>query len=1010
MPPPPESGPPPRPGRRAPPRALPARAARLALLVAGLSAGAAGAEPRYAALETEHLRLVYPARALNFIAPYTARCFENSMDMHRRLFGYEPGEKVTIMLVDNSDLGNAAVVGSPRSTMSIQIAPSNFVYETAPSNERINFIMNHELAHVVTLDQAAGSDRFFRRAFFGKVRENAEHPESILYGYLTMPRRAAPRWHREGTAVFFETWMSGGLGRAQGPYDEMVFRAMVRDSSHFYDPLGLESEGARVDFQIGVNSYLYGARFMTWMADRFGPAAFMDWVSRRPGSRAYFAHQFRKVTGLTIGEAWDRWIEDERRFQSANLDSVRAHPTTPYRDLSKRALGSVSRAWVDTAGRAIYAGVFYPGRLAHLAAIPLDGGPIRDLGEVKGPAIHFVCSPAWDPEGRQLFYTADNNDWRDLWVLDPATGRRRRLMRDARVGDLAFNRQDRSLWGVRRFNGISTVVRFPEPYTDYARVATFPYGRDVYDLDLSPDGTRLSLSMADVSGRQSLRLYDVATFQRGDTTGRTLFDFGSSIPTGFVFSPDGDALLGSSYYTGVSNIFRYDLAADSMDIVSNAEIGFFRPVPVRGDSLVVFRYSGAGFVPALIVPRPLTDVSAITFFGQQVVARHAELETWRLPPPSAVDLEARLVRQGPYRPLASVRMVSLVPVAEAYKDRGAVGAQARFQDPAGFHDVTATASVTPAAGQDADERVHLALAYRLSGWSARVRHNPASFYDLFGPTKTSRKGTSAGLGWERALIRDDPHTLDLSVDVAGWTGLERLPDAQNVSISPGFDKLLGGSLELRDRNTRSSIGAVDPEKGLKWRLTGALQGVRFVRDGRARWRGFPSIEAAADAGTPVPLRNGSLWLRTAGGLAPGDRAEPFANFFFGGFGNNFVDWQEVKRYREASSFPGAELNAVAGTRYARAMLDLNLPPLRFERLGVPALYASWLRTSVFASALSANFDDPASRRSLANLGVQADLRIALLAHQSFTLSAGVARAHERRGPSRAEWMVSLKVL
>ena len=116
------------------------------LLLALAAAPSARAEPRFAAIETEYLRLVYPAKPLSFIAPYTARCFENSMAMHRRLFGYTPGEKVTIMLVDNSDFGNAAVVGSPRNTMSIQIAPSNFVYETAPSNERINFIMNHELA------------------------------------------------------------------------------------------------------------------------------------------------------------------------------------------------------------------------------------------------------------------------------------------------------------------------------------------------------------------------------------------------------------------------------------------------------------------------------------------------------------------------------------------------------------------------------------------------------------------------------------------------------------------------------------------------------------------------------------------------------------------------------------------------------------------------------------------------------------------------------------------------
>ena len=60
----------------------------------------------------------------------------------------------------------------------------------------------------------------------------------------------------EGIAVFVDTWMAGGLGRAQSGYDEMVFRSMVKDDAPFYDPLGLVSEGTKVDFQLETNSSL----------------------------------------------------------------------------------------------------------------------------------------------------------------------------------------------------------------------------------------------------------------------------------------------------------------------------------------------------------------------------------------------------------------------------------------------------------------------------------------------------------------------------------------------------------------------------------------------------------------------------------------------------------------------------------------------------------------------------------------------------------------------------------
>ena len=136
-----------------------------------------------------------------------------------------------------------AATSVPRNALTVQIAPLRYAFETIPSNERMNAIMNHELVHVVTMDQAAGHDRFFRRLFGGKVMPVAEQPESVLYFYLTTPRVAAPRWFHEGSAVFVDTWMAGGIGRAQGGFDEMVFRAMVRDNAPFYDPLGAGLRG-----------------------------------------------------------------------------------------------------------------------------------------------------------------------------------------------------------------------------------------------------------------------------------------------------------------------------------------------------------------------------------------------------------------------------------------------------------------------------------------------------------------------------------------------------------------------------------------------------------------------------------------------------------------------------------------------------------------------------------------------------------------------------------------------
>ncbi len=57
---------------------------------------------------------------------------------------------------------------------------------------------------------------------------------------------------------------------------------------------------------------------------------------------------------------------------------------------------------------------------------------------------------------------------------------------------------------------------------------------------------------------------DIPALVAGDTTAETLFDFGDWAPLNFVFSPDGRYLFGSSYYSGVSNVYRYDFATNDM--------------------------------------------------------------------------------------------------------------------------------------------------------------------------------------------------------------------------------------------------------------------------------------------------------------------------------------------------------------------------------------------------------------------------------------------------------------
>lgn len=959
--------------------------------------------------ETQDLRLLYFNPGESYLAPFAAKSFENSMLSQHKIFNYQPYDQVSVLLTDFADHGNAGAFPIPRNQIMISVAPRVPTFETSAPAERMSSWMKHELVHLVATDQANSNDRRARGFFRGKVRAEADHPETILYSYMTNPRLYAPRWYHEGIAVFTETWLAGGLGRAQGAYDEMVFRSKVRDGTRIYDPLGLVAEGTKVDFQVGVNAYLYGTRFMTYLALTYSPETLVNWVTRQEGSKRSYEEEFERVFGLALDEAWRHWVEFEREFQTRNLAAIRQYPTTQYENLSSRALGSVSRAFIDDDTDTMYAAFRYQGTVAHVGALSMSDGSIRPLEDVKGPMLFRVTSLAHDPDSRTLFYTADNYAYRDLMSIDLATGKSEMLLKDARIGELVFNRRDRSIWGVRHLHGLASLVRIPYPYKEWNLVATFEYGTSLYDMDISSDGRLLSSSFGDVSGQQSLRVFELESLQRGELNPRQSFDLGQAVPEGFVFSPDDRFLFGSSYYTGVSNIWRYELETEALEIVSNAETGFFRPVPREDGSLVMFHYTGDGFVPATMQPHPLDDVGAISFLGTETIRKHPVLAEWETGSPADIDLDELKVDEGKYVAIKNLGLESWYPILEGYKDSVSAGLNFKFSDAILFDTLEFSATYSPDSDLPSDERLHLSVDYShvvanatpLAGtWQAGARYNFADFYDLFGPTKQGLKGNWFYLGFERTLIYDEPRRMNFRTELNHYNNLDRLPRYQNIGAS--FGKLTTLEVDLNYSHVKSSLGNVDDEKGFKWRVIGAVDYVNGDT--------IPKFVGNFDFGIPLWWKHSSLWFRNSAGVAFGEELDEFANFFFGGFGNNYVDSGEIKRYREEYAMPGFEINEVFGRNFYRSMIELNLPPIRFRRVGTPGFYLSWARPALFATALVTNNDSSILKQDVYNVGAQVDLRFTILSRMDMTVTVGYAIADGKGIDQSNEFMISLKIL
>ncbi|MEI6049888.1 MAG: hypothetical protein WCS03_13365 [Bacteroidota bacterium] len=951
--------------------------------------------------ETPNVKLVFLDKNTSYLVPHTVRSFENALAFQKNFWKYLPSGETNILFNDFTDVGNGGTNVIPWNFLNIAVAPFDYTFSVVPSNERMQWLMSHELTHQVMCDNASKTDKFFRTILGGKVIADNRDPVSMVYSYFTTPRWYSPRWYHEGIAVFMETWMSGGIGRVMGGYDEMVFRTMVLDSAFFYNVIGLETEGTTIDFQVGVNSYLYGTRFVSHLAYQYGIPKLKEFYSRTDTSKRFYASQFKKVYGVPIQAEWDKWIAWENRFQQENLKEIRKFPVTGYRKISAKSLGSVSRQYYDPLAKKFLVAVNYPGKLAHIAEIDINTGQMTHIAPVPSPSLFFVTSMAYDDSSKTIFASTQNKDWRGLQSIDAKTGNTKKLIKFTRCGDLVFDPRSHALWGIQSMSGRTSLLRFLPPYSEYQTMMTLPFGQDFSDPAISPDGTLLKATLSDVTGSQKLVVFKIVDLCAGKTDFQVIYEFEDNPAANFVFSPDGKYLYGSSYYTGVSNIFRVSLDTREAQILTNAESGFFRPLPVSADSMIVFKYSHQGMFAGMMKIDTVADVNPITYLGQKIYKKNPEVESWTLPSPLKINLDSLKVVEKRYRPVSELKMSGAYPIIQGYKSFIAAGYRFNFMDPMGLNSLNLKLSFTANDSLPRKQIPHISVEYNFWNLTFTGNYNYADFYDLFGPTKFSRAGYSFSTKYYKLINRFVPNKIDFYVKLTVYGDLETLPGYQNIASD--YRNLFVGTMNFHKSYLRKSLGAIEPEQGYDWNV--------YAYSSLAKQTFYPQLINNFDLGFLLPLRNSSLWFRTSLGQSFGQSDKTNSYFYFGGFGNNYLDYRSSQQYREMSSFPGMQIDAISAMNYGKLSMEVNLKPIRFRKFGFKGLYSTYGRLTMFGMGLFTNiaYDKPElSQINYYSSGAQLDFEIVLFSLLKSTLSLGYSRAYSTTHPND-QFMVSLKL-
>ena len=351
---------------------------RRCLLALAVLLHAAPALAQLQKVETGDLRLVYISPSETFLVPHAGRTFMSSVTFLKTLFDYtaagkDHGAPDRLLGRGQRRRDERAARHAARADRAAQLHVRNDRGERAHEHD-------HEpRAGARDRDGSGGGPRSvlpraLRRQ--GVADRRAAGIDAVL---LPDDRRASRRragFTKAARCSSTPGWPAASAAR-RAATTRWCFARWSRTTRRFYDPLGLASEGTKIDFQTEVNSYLYGTRFMTWLGYHYTPAQVIQWLGRE-------ARAARRTTRASSSSCSARRSRRRGRngsrssttFQQANLDAIRKYPITPYKDLSPRALGSVSRALLRPGVTHDLRGLQLPGR-RRARRLDLDGRPAR---------------------------------------------------------------------------------------------------------------------------------------------------------------------------------------------------------------------------------------------------------------------------------------------------------------------------------------------------------------------------------------------------------------------------------------------------------------------------------------------------------------------------------------------------------------------------------------------------------------------------------------------------------
>jgi hypothetical protein len=948
--------------------------------------------------ESENFKIIYRDSHEHLVNHILASA-ENSLIGLKKIFNYAPKEKIIINTYDVSDYGFGATTTLPENYIRIEIEPLEPGYEVVPYSERFQWLLSHELVHIIVNDMASSFEGSLR-SIFGKVSPDKIQPLTLFYSLFTNHNRYTPRWYQEAIAVFIETWFSGGYGRVLGSFDEMYFRSFINEKRSFPSETEIGNLTSHKSILLETILYLYGTRFIAHLAEKYGVKKVYDWFSLKPNEfYPSMESKFEEIFNIDLSDAWDEFAKEELEFQTANISLLKKYPITETKALNNEQFGWVTQTTFDKKNNSLIFGYHRSGELAKIQKFDLINNKSKILTTQPSPSIIQVASVAYDESYQRLFFTTNNNQlYRDIWMYDLINDKENLIFENVRVGALTVSRTTHELWGIQHVSGKDVMVRSKYPYTELQSLTVFKVGDELQDLSINPKGDLLAGTLHQSDGKQSIFISDITGLEKGKPF---LFNTASSSgsPENPSWSIDGNYLYWNAYTNGVSNIYRFDIQTGETIPITNTIVGLFRPVEISKDSMIAMEFSVDGFTPVKFAIKKSERLPAINYFGQKILDKAPELYDLNLKPASEVIDINTFSKEKSFSALGDISIRTLIPIISGFQSRVVLGLYTQLNDALLTHDLIVEAGVSPFKETTRDIKFHLRVKYTYKQkFIVGIEHNTADFFDLFNKRKRGMLGSRYAIGYNNYWVYDNPLKIKQSTELSFYNGIKFINDNLTEVRQPDY-AILKSDLDIQD--IRRSIGSIDWESGNKIRLSilgygSDPQNPKFSGQLMGEWDNYSIFIGAHNV----------LHFKTNVGYHIVNNDLPETMFYFGGFGNREIENEPVKQFEKMFRFPGVPIYSIVSNKFLKIMIENSLPPIRIPNISVASIELKNINLSFFSQGL---ISDSPEINKIIDAGAQINIMFEHWYNIESTVSAGFAKAWWKNG-SDTEWFISWKLL